>query len=83
MNFKIWNQKKYGEWEDYKNKTGNYESADDNDAIFESSRPGRPEIKKLYKKGTKHGTWNIFRLRCFAFVVLLPAHSLLCHYVLS
>ena len=47
------NLKKYGEWEDYKNKKGNYESADDNDAVYESTRPGRPEIKRLYKKGTK------------------------------
>ena len=48
----ILNLTKYGEWEDYKNKTGNYESVEDNDAFYDSTRPGRPEIKKKYKKGS-------------------------------
>ena len=48
---------KYGEWEDFKNRKGNYQSIENNEAHFDSSRPGRPEIRKKFEKGEKITSW--------------------------
>ena len=47
------NKAKYGEWEDFKNRKGPYQSVENREAVFDSLRPGRPRMDIKYKKGEK------------------------------